>query len=300
MGNGSMKKITRFPLALKTACILTLLTACSRDVSGPPRELVTPVSPLSLEGTVSVISDYQMLAFDSGSEGDKALREFTGATGCVVKINKLSFDITGLKQHDLVIAESRNLRDLRERKLLAQIDFKRIGSVISAQTIDGRFISKSNSYFPLQWSPLGVLRRVGYQPAASERNSAENNAEKLSLVRGPGDLDNTSLNEVAISAEAWKLMLDNRPEIKTQWQFAADSDSALPPHVYQMAINKQLKNPHCTYALMQFLLIPKVQIELAKQWRTVPVVKSACYGNNALVCNENSELPISNSPIAKQ
>jgi spermidine/putrescine-binding protein len=287
-----MKNTPLFFLSLKTACILSLLAACSRDTAGPQPEAVTPVSPLSLEATVSVISDYQMLNFDFGSEGDKALREFTAATGCLVKINKLSFDITGLQQHDLVIAESANMRDLRERKLLADIDLKRVGSGATADTIDKRFISKANTYFPLQWSPVGVLRRVGVAT-----DGAALDAKKLSLVRGPSDLENTRLDKVAISAEAWQLMLDNTPEIKTQWQFAsADAGSALSPHVYQMAINKQLKNPHCTYALMEFLLIPKVQIELAKQWRTVPVVKSACYGNNALVCNENSELPISNAP----
>jgi hypothetical protein len=274
-----MKRSSRnFETLLLT--MLVVLGACHRDLGNQSTDKNTAQDPLAYESQVSVTSDYQMLAFDTGSSGDMALRDFSAATGCGIKINKLSFEIAGVKDHDLIIADHERMQDLFGRNQLLMLDVKRIRSM---QNLDTSFKLESDAMQALQWSPMGLLERKD-----------DKVTEKIELagvprVSGIDDLTNISLKSAAVSKARWQDLTDGNEYLKAAWQFRlpAKEQSVDEPEIYQMAINKHAKNINCSYALMEFLLTPRMQSELARQWHTLPVVKSACYGANEKICRDN-------------
>jgi hypothetical protein len=230
--------------------------------------------PLAFENSVLIASDQHFLQFQANSAGDKALRNFENATGCMIGLNKLSVELVGVKNSDLVIARRELMSGFN---LLANLDNERLAV---ASTIDKSFQTnaKAKTALALQWSPIGTITR-----STLDVDVVTESKPSLTIF-GPDQLDNPELQLARISLANWKNLLANNANLNTAWTFAFPdgSEENYSIELFQMAINKKAEHPNCAYALMSFLLTPMIQAELAKEWQTAPVVKAACYGRAEL------------------
>jgi hypothetical protein len=267
----AMGKNTFFHLfSVAAACVL--ISACQRQQPTPTMVASAAQDPLALESKVSIISDGPMLMFDAGTSGDKALREFEAATGCQIGLSKLAIEIGDIQKFDLLIANRNVINDLSQRKQLTALQIERLASVSS---IDKKYQSNNPHALALQWSPMGVLNRPG-----TNQSKVPPIVDQSSVIMNAEQLKNPELTSALISLRYWRDIVATQPEVSAQWAFSMVPDGT--PEIYQMAMAKQAQHPNCAYALMQYLLTPRLQAELAKEWNTVPVVSAACYGNDVL------------------
>jgi hypothetical protein len=251
-----------------------MLMGCQRDKPVQTVVIDTLRDPLALENSVSIASDLHLLQFPSNSTGDKALRDFESATGCTIGLNKLSVELVGVKNNDLVIARRELMAGLN---VLANLNGERLAD---AAAIDKNFQTntKAKTALALQWSPIGTITR------STLAANVATDSKPLLTISGPDQLENPALQSARISLANWKNLIGNNANLNTAWTFAfpAESEEKYSIELFQMAINKKAEHPNCAYALMSFLLTPMMQAELAKEWQTAPVVKAACYGRAEL------------------
>jgi hypothetical protein len=268
-----MKYLSSKPTILLTIVSLALI-GCKPDK--PVQTVVVDKirDPLALENTVSIASDQHLLQFPSNSPGDKALRDFESATGCNIGLNKLSVELVGVKDNDVVIARRELIASFN---VLATLDQERINA---SESIDSRFETKAKAKktLALQWSPIGSITRSTLEADVAL------NSTSLPVISGVDQLENPELKSARISLANWKNLLGTNPNLNTAWTFVlpAEGKEEYSTDVFQIAINKKASHPNCAYALISFLLTPMMQAELAKEWQTAPVVKAACYGRDEL------------------
>jgi hypothetical protein len=253
-----------------------MLAGCQRDKQVQAVVVDKVRDPLALENAVSIASDQHLLQFQANSAGDKALRDFETATGCRIGLNKLSVELVGVKNNDLVIARRELMAGINT---LAALDSERLAVAVSIdKTFQANAKAKTKTTVALQWSPIGIITRSALAKDPVSDSTA------LRTISGPDQLENAELQSARISAANWRNLLGNNPNLNTAWTFTlpSESEEKYSVELFQMAINKKAEHPNCAYALMSFLLTPMMQAELAKEWQTVPVVKAACYGRTEL------------------